>query len=224
MKKGVIVLVCVLHSMVYSKRCSAQDPITEVIRQAVIKVIKAVDLKIQRLQNKTIWLQNAQKAVENKMQELKLGEISDWVERQRILYADYYEELWKVKAVISRYEKIRDVIQQQVTIMEEYKKAMALFHADKQLTQKEIVHIQNVYSGILKESLKNLDGLYLVVNSFATEMSDGQRLELIDEASKRGDVLLSDLRKFTERTVRLRLQRARDEKEILIIKKLYGVK
>jgi len=214
---------CLLASLFSQQYSYAQDPITEVIRQAVIKAIQAVDLKIQRLQNKTIWLQNAQKTVENKMQELKLDEISGWVERQRVLYANYYEELWKVKATISQYEKVRDIMQKQSLLLHNYKKAIALFSADKQLTQKEIGHVQKVYGGILEESLKNLEGLYLVLHAFTTQMSDGERLGHIDGASKKMEEQLVDLQKFTEQTLRLRLQRARDEKEILFIKKLYGI-
>lgn len=57
----------------------AQDPITLIIKEGIKKVIVAVDLKIQRLQTKTIWLQNAQKALENTMSKLKLTQITDWV-------------------------------------------------------------------------------------------------------------------------------------------------
>ena len=39
---------------------NAQVAILEVIKAGVKKVIRAVDLKIQRMQNETIWLQNAQ--------------------------------------------------------------------------------------------------------------------------------------------------------------------
>ena len=63
----------------------AQIPILDIIKAAVKKVIKAADLQIQRLQNKTIWLQNAQKTLENKMSQLKLDEIKNWAEKQRKL-------------------------------------------------------------------------------------------------------------------------------------------
>ena len=79
------------------QKTNAQIPVLEIIRQGIKKVIIAVDLKIQRLQNKTIWLQNAQKTIENTMSKLRLDEIGDWVERQRKLYADYFDELHKVK-------------------------------------------------------------------------------------------------------------------------------
>src|SRR5260221_13291276 len=79
------------------QKTNAQVPILEIIKEGIIKVIVAVDLKIQRLQNKTIWLQNAQKTLENTMSKLRLDEIGDWVEKQRKLYADYFDELRKVK-------------------------------------------------------------------------------------------------------------------------------
>jgi hypothetical protein len=63
MKKLLVCMVIVLMSI--APETKAQDPITLIIKQGIKKVIIAVDLKIQRLQTKTIWLQNAQKVVEN---------------------------------------------------------------------------------------------------------------------------------------------------------------
>ena len=55
MKKILIIIGIVLSiSIAPVQHTSAQIPILEIIKAAVKKVIKAVDLKIQRLQNKTI--------------------------------------------------------------------------------------------------------------------------------------------------------------------------
>jgi ABC-type enterochelin transport system permease subunit len=62
---------------------AAAPPIFGIIRAAVVKAIKAMDLKIQKLQNKTIWLQNAQKEIENTLSKVKLDEISDWAKKQK---------------------------------------------------------------------------------------------------------------------------------------------
>jgi SMC interacting uncharacterized protein involved in chromosome segregation len=85
--------------------------IITIIKTVIKKVVQALDLEVQRIQNKTIWLQDAQKTLENSMTELKLNDISGWVERQRKLYADYYNELWEVKQIISDYDKLKQVIQ-----------------------------------------------------------------------------------------------------------------
>lgn len=217
----VLMMCCLIMPM---QKSSAQIPIIEIIKAGVKKVIKAIDLKIQRLQNKTIWLQNAQKTLENKMQELKLGEISDWVEKQRKLYADYYEELWKVKSAITYYQKVKDIIHKQVQLVEEYKQASVLFKQDRHFSADDIEYMENVYSGILDESIKNLDQLYLVINSFVTQMSDAKRLELINVAGSNIEQNLTDLRQFNNQNIRLSLQRAKDQSEINAVKALYGIK
>jgi len=117
MKKVFMMMVIVVFATLHpAQQVIAQDPITEIIKAGIKKVIKAVDLKIQRLQNKTIWLQNAQKVVENTMSELKLNEITDWVEKQRTLYRDYYDELWQVKNVISYYHRVKEITSKQGAI------------------------------------------------------------------------------------------------------------
>src|SRR5690606_39220737 len=86
-----------------SQKANAQLAIMEVIKAGVKKVIKAVDLKIQRMQNETIWLQNAQKVMENQLSKVKPSEIAKWTEKQKELYSKYYTDLWKVKAAITYY-------------------------------------------------------------------------------------------------------------------------
>ncbi len=203
------------------QRTHAQDPITEIIKAAVVKVIKAVDLQIQRIQNETIWLQNAQKTLENKMQELKLGEFSGWVEKQRVLYADYYEELWKVKTTFAYYQKIKDIINSQVILVKEYKQASALFKQDKHFSDDEREYMESVYWGILEQSINNLDQLYLAINAFVMQMSDAERLDIINSVSTRMDQNLTDLRQFNIQNIRLSLQRAKDQSEINLVKALY---
>ncbi len=144
------------------QQTNAQIPIAEIINAAVTKVIKAVDLQVQRLQNKTIWLQNAQKTLENKMSQLKLDEIKDWVEKQRKLYDDYYQELWNVKAALAYYQRVKDIIQRQVQMVNEYRAAWALFRQDQNFTTEELDFMYNIYTGMLDESLKNIDQLFLV--------------------------------------------------------------
>ena len=92
-KKIMLCLLCLLlvSTPARPSTTAAVFPIIGIIKAAVKKVIKAIDLRIQRLQNKTIWLQNAQKKIENTLSKLKLNEISDWTQKQRNLYQNYYE-------------------------------------------------------------------------------------------------------------------------------------
>lgn len=223
MKKLLIILLLTTGLAIPVQKAHAQIAILEIIKAGIKKVIKAVDLQIQRQQNKVIWLQNAQKVLENAMSKLKLEEISDWTERQRTLYKDYFDELNKVKSIIAYYRKIKDITEKQVMLVEAYKKAWNLFKQDKHFTLDELNYMQQVYSGILDESVKNLEQLYMVVKSFQTQMSDAQRLKLIEAASVKVDENYTDLQAFNRANIQLSIQRARSEKEIEGVKKLYGL-
>jgi hypothetical protein len=224
MKKIIILIVLIAFATLEpSTTAVAQDPITEIIKAGVKKVIKAVDLKIQRLQNKTIWLQNAQKVVENTMSEMKLNEITDWVEKQRTLYKDYYDELWQVKNTISYYHRVREITSKQVQLVAEYKRAWGLFKQDKHFTADELDYMGKVYSGILDESVKNLDQIFLVINFFSTQMSDAKRLEIINDAYNEVETNYTDLKAFNQQNVLISLQRAKSKNDMEVVKGLYGL-
>jgi hypothetical protein len=194
-----------------------------VVKAAIKKVIKAIDLQIQRLQNKTIWLQNAQKTLENTLSKLKLDEISNWTEKQKEQYKKYYEELAEVKAIISYYQRTRDITKKQLLLVDEYNRAWSLIKQDNHFTADEISYMEKVYSGILDESLKNIDQIHLIIKSFTTKMSDAKRLELINNAADQVDTNYSDLVQFNRQNSLLSLQRAKTETEVEVIKKLYGL-
>lgn len=206
------------------KETNAQIPIVDIIKAAVKKVIKAADLQIQRLQNKTIWLQNAQKTLENKMSQLKLNEIRDWVQKQKKLYEDYFEELKKVKSAIANYKRVKDIIEMQVAMINEYKGAWALFRQDKNFTADELEYMLNIYTGMMDESMKNIDQLFMVVNAFATQMADAKRLEIINGVADNVQQQLLDMKEFNSQNKMLSLQRASEKGEIEYVRRLYGLR
>lgn len=200
-----------------------QDPITEIIRQAVVKVIKAVDLKIQRMQNETLWLQNAQKSLENALSKTRLAEIGDWVEKQRSLYQQYYDELWRVKSTIALFSRIRELTRKQLLVVQAYKDAWNGVRSDKHFTAEELQYIGAVYLGILKQSLNNLQQVQTVVQSFALEMSDGERLEWISRIGDDIEQNYHDLKSFNTRNIELSLSRAKDEHDVAVVRMIYGL-
>ncbi|WP_233259981.1 conjugal transfer protein TraI [Chitinophaga sp. S165] len=194
-----------------------------VVKAALKKVIKAMDLAVQRVQNETIRLQAAQRALENAMSKLKLQEIGDWGEKQRSIFNTYYTELQKVKASIGYYKRVKSIIAQQSSMVAEYKKYFHLFQGDSHFSAAEIAHMNRVYSGMMEQSIKNLDEILLVINSFATQMSDAARLEIIDKAASRIDKNLADMRGFSNQNMVLSLQRTKDQLELNSVKAFYGL-
>jgi hypothetical protein len=206
-----------------TKQVSAQIAIAEVIKAGVKKVIKAVDLRVQRLQNETIWLQNAQKVLENTLSKLKLSEIADWTTRQKELYSKYFDELARIKSAIAYYQRIKDITQRQADIVEEYRQAKSLFAKDRNFSLDELGFMEDVFRGILDASLKNIDQLLLVVNSFKVQMTDAKRLEIIEQVALKIDENYRDLKTFNSSQIRLSLSRAAAAGELNMIKKLYGI-
>lgn len=220
---GLLCLSLLGPSMVMAKRAMAPIPIVQVIKMAVTKVIKAMDLMVQRLQNKTIWLQNAQKVLENALSKLKLEEISEWTGRQKELYGDYYQELVKVKTAISHYRRIRETVKMQTGMVEEYERVWNLLRQDNHFTPDELDYMADVYSGMLEASLENIDEIFLVVKSLTAQMSDAKRLELINWAADQVEANYLDLKRFNQENMLLSLQRAKSDIEAGAIKRLYGI-
>jgi hypothetical protein len=223
-KKIMICLLCFLLISTPARPATvAAIPILEIVKAVAKKVIKAIDLRIQKLQNKTIWLQNAQKKIENILSKLKLDEISDWTEKQKELYKNYYEELAKVKSIITYYQRIKDISEKQVRLVDEYERAWNLFQKDAHFNSSELDYMQSVYSGILDESLKNIDQIFLVLDSFTTQMSDAKRLEIINAAADQIDANYDDLMLFNRQNILLSLQRAKTEHDVKSVKQFYGI-
>lgn len=210
-------------ALLITVQTNAQFAIAEIIRAGIKKVIVAVDLKIQKLQNKTIWLQNAQKVIENQLSKLKLTEISDWTNKQKELYRDYFDELKKVKQAISYYHKVKDLIADQAAMVKEYKDAWAVFRQDKNFNPEELRFMEGVYTGMLNESLKNLDQFMLVINSFTTQMTDAKRLAIIEAAAAKIEETFFDLKAFNNQNKAMSLQRSYEKGEIEYSRKLYGL-
>jgi hypothetical protein len=226
MKKGrglrlIVVIFCI--SMIPVQQIHAQMAIIDIIKEGVKKVIMAVDLQIQRMQNKTIWLQNAQKEMENVLSQTKLIEISDWVQKQKDLYGNYFDELWQVKDAIEYYHRIEEITQTQIRIVNEYESAYSLFKQDDHFSPDEIEYMGKVYTGIINQSLKNLDQLFLVINSFSTQMADEKRMEIINNAGSAMDENYNDIKAFNSQNMMLSLQRSKDLNEINTVKQLYGL-
>lgn len=218
-----ITILFILITILSAKDTTAQIEIAEVIKAGVKRAIKAVDLKVQRLQNKTIWLQNAQKSLENVLSKVKLDEISNWVEKQKEQYRKYYDELAQVKAIISYYQRIGNVIKKQQLLLEQYNHVWRLIRQDNHFSAEEIFYMEKVYVGILDESIKNIEQISLIIKSFTTKMSDAKRIDLINDAADRIDTNYNDLVQFNQQNMLLSLQRAKSEAEVLEVKKLYGL-
>ena len=214
-----LLLACLFSGM----SARAQIPILDIINAAVKKVIVATDLEVQRLQTQTIGLQNAQKELENDMAQSELTGITGWVQDQRDLFSEYYQELMEVKNAIAAYEAVKEMIDKQGQILAGYRQASAALGQDPHFSAAELAHMQGVLSGIVSQSVRNINLLTEVITSLATQMDDAARLKIIDEAGSGIDGNYNDMAGFSQQCFLLSLERAKDAHDIAETRALYGV-
>jgi conjugation system TraG family ATPase len=214
-------LLCGIFLLLPKSRANAQifDAIDAVVKEALM----TADLKLQQLQTQTLLLQNAQKALENTMQQGLLGDITDWVGQQEQLYSGYYQELWQVKTTLTTYTKIKTLISRQVQLVNDYQQALSTVRQDPHFSAAELSYITNVYTGILTESIRNTSQLALVIDQLTTQMDDAGRLLIIDQTGAGIDRNYTDLQRFTQENAQLSLYRSRDDQDRLVIQALYGI-
>jgi hypothetical protein len=111
-----------------------------VISSTVGRIIRAIDLEVQRMQNQTIWLQNAQKALENQLSKLKLDEISSWSQQQKELFSSSITRNCGTSKQLSLIIRaLRDLTQKQIALVNSYNQAWALIKNDKHFTADELI-------------------------------------------------------------------------------------
>jgi hypothetical protein len=221
--KNLICYFACLFFLLTGTAAKAQIPGVSIITGVIKKVIVAIDLKVQQLQNQTIALQNAEQKLENSLHLSSLNNISGWLGKEKELYAGYYKELNEVRGLIADYDEVQSVISKQKQLVAEYQQASSLFNHDAHFSPTELKYMGNIYNGILQESLQNLDQLLMVVSNLSTQMDDAERLQKIGQAAKAMQTNLDHLRQFNRQNAGLSLMRAKDAQDRQNVKQLYGI-
>jgi len=213
----------ILICLIAHPAAKAQIPVVSLVSSAIKKVIVAIDLEVQKVQNQTIELQNAEASLENKMSLGNLNDISGWLTKEKNLYNSYYQELAQVKKVITDYDEVKQATQSQIELVSEYKTAYSLFQQDKNFSPSEISYMASVYNGILQQSIQNLNEVVMAVTSLTTQMSDAERLLMVHKGSAGMQKNLNDVRQFNNANMAITLQRAQENNDMQTVKQLYGI-
>ncbi|MGC4233237.1 MAG: TerB family tellurite resistance protein [Niabella sp.] len=138
------------------------------------------------------------------------------------LHQAFLDGLMEVSPAVKKYKRVGDIIDYQLRMVSEYKSAFNRFKQSGQFTDHEIGYIGKVYSNLIGQSLENLDDLSVVITSGKLRMSDEERLAAIDDIYKEVADKLGFLRAFNNQTQVLALQRAKELKDVKVMKGLYG--
>jgi hypothetical protein len=139
-------------------------------------------------------------------------------------HTHYFTSLVTVNPKIKRYAKVADIIALQVTIAKQSGNAIKSFRNNHHFTPKEINYLQDVYNKLLSDCAKNLDELLTLITDGNLQMKDDERIKAIDKIYLDMQDKQQFVRAFSNNTAGLSIQRRNEENDIIISKKLKGLK
>ncbi len=205
MKKKLIVMFCLVCFTITTQ---AQIP---VIGTIIAKVIKAIDLKVQRLQNETLIMQVTQQAAEHELSKTKLSEITSWQEQLSKLYEGYFAELKQVKSTIAGGSMVKRILGLQQQVVIEYGRM-----------GKEPA-LKPEYDAMLNSSIEILETLQMAVTS-QLSMKDAERICVIQTLRDAMYHCLETMQSLNKRQMEIISNRTRMEADLQFVKRLHGLK
>ena len=139
------------------------------------------------------------------------------------LHKTFLDGLMTVSPMVRKYKRVADIINNQVTIVKEYRITFSRFKQDGNFNLSEIEYLGKVYSNLFTQSLNDLDELTIIITDSKLRMSDDERLEAIDRIHANMQDKLLFLRHFNNNTTILAVQRAREKKDVITMKNIYGI-
>ena len=137
------------------------------------------------------------------------------------LHQAFLDGLMEVSPSVKKYKRVGDIIDYQLRLVKEYKLAFSRFKQSEQFTDEEIGYIGKVYNNLITQSLENIDDLLVIITANKLRMSDEERLAVIDDIYKDMAGKLTFLHRFSNQAQVLALQRAKESKDVKVLKGLY---
>ncbi len=139
------------------------------------------------------------------------------------LHQAFLDGLYRVSPEVRKYQRIPDIIQCQIDILNEYKSAFRQLKESGTFSEKNINYLSSVYNNLFQRSLSNLEELTLIITSHRLRMSDEERLTAIDRIYVDMKNKRIFLRQFNEEAKMLYLRKMNDKTEIEGLRNLYNI-
>lgn len=130
------------------------------------------------------------------------------------LHKVFLDGLADVSPAVKKYKRIADIIDYQLRIVNDSKKVLQQFRSDKQFNTTELNYLATVYDNLIRQTLKHVEELLLVVTAGKLRMSDDERLAAIDRIFVSVESQYSFVREFSNSTKLLSVQRKSEQQQI----------
>jgi hypothetical protein len=139
------------------------------------------------------------------------------------LHSVYLHGLLSISPAVQHYSKVADIILEQASLIKEYRSAYVNFRRSKSFSVSELNYMSSVYTGLVNQSLQDLDELSNILTTGKLRMSDAERLKAIDRIEASCSEKLAFLRRFNNQGIMLSLQRSKDLNDSHSLKQLYNI-
>jgi hypothetical protein len=139
------------------------------------------------------------------------------------LHDAFLSRLMAVNPAIQKYKRVADIIGYQKDMVKEYKQAFIRFNGSQVFNKNDMQYLEQVYKGLLNQSLQNIDELTTIITANKLSMSDDERLKIIDRIYEDTSDKLQFLKSFNRKTNVLMMQRNQEKEELQHVQNLYQI-
>jgi hypothetical protein len=139
-------------------------------------------------------------------------------------HTNSFTSLVTVNPKIKQSKKVADIIAMQISITKQTSNAIKRFRNNHHFTTTEINYLQSVFNTLLSACAKNLDELLNLIINGNLQMKDDERIKAIDKIYVDMQDKQQFVRAFSNNAAGLSIQRSNEENDIIISKKLNGLK
>lgn len=139
------------------------------------------------------------------------------------LHDVFFKGLAAISPTVRNYRRIPHIIEYQKLLVKEYKYAYNRFRQDPNLTFDELEYLASVYAFIVNASIRNLEDLITVITASDVQMSDAERMQIIDRIFFDMEDKVLFVRYFNNSTQLVAIQRARSRNDIRTMQQVYGI-
>ncbi len=140
------------------------------------------------------------------------------------LHSIFFSSLGIVNPNVRHYAKVAAIIAMQIGIAKKISTAIKQVKNSGQLTLEETRYLQSVFNRLLDDCLNSLNELSDVINNGRTQMKDDERIKRIDAIYTGMQDKQVFVQSFSRSATGLTIERINEEMDVIISRKLNGVK
>jgi hypothetical protein len=139
-------------------------------------------------------------------------------------HTNYFTSLVTVNPKIKHYSKVAEIIALQITITKQSGNVLKNFRKNRHFATTEINYLQSVFNKLLSECAKNFDEIFSLITNGNLQMKDDERIKAIDKIYIDMQDKQQFARAFSNSAAGLSIQRSNEANDIIISKKINGIK